>query len=228
MKLTKKAAALLLAASLAVSVCATPVFAGTTDPNMGSNITTMTTPNNTTKVLYKVTSGYHWSVPATINFGEDAGAKNTSTVEANLTQNSTGSVKGEPAKKDTDGKWKGTAPKVMVNKNVIEPGKSLKISLKAEGDTVFQVKTGGVANETTLGYSVKTKAEKKDNQDTTNYSEINVQPNGSLILELNAGVNTGEVDLEFVLNTTQASAEIAGKYEGNVVFTADATAAPTT
>lgn len=225
MKLTKKAAALLLAASLAVSVCATPVFAA--DPEMGSNITTATTPNNTTKVLYKVTSGYHWSVPATINFGEDAGANNTSTVEANLTQNGMNSVKGEPAKKDTDGKWKGTAPKVMVNKNVIEPGKSLKISLKAEDGTNFQVKTGEGTNNTTLDYSVKTKAEKKDKNQTAAYSEINVQPNGSLILELNAGVNTGEVDLEFVLNTTQASAEIAGKYEGNVVFTADATAAPT-
>ena len=220
MKLTKKAAALLLAACLAVSVCATPVFA---TENMSSNITTETSPSNATKVLYKVTDGYRWSVPATIDFGVNAGANNTSTVEANLEQDSKNSVKGEPATKESGGTaWKGTAPKVMVTKNVIEPGKALKISLKAQDENAFKVKTSGTT-VAELSYSVKTKAEKKDTHKTDTYSEIEVQPNGSLILELNAGVNTGEVDLEFVLSTTEASAEIAGTYEGHVVFTADAT-----
>ena len=60
MRLTKKAAALLLAASLAVSVCATPVFAE--DPKMGSQTVTGNLASGAgvghTAVLYKVTESY--------------------------------------------------------------------------------------------------------------------------------------------------------------------------
>ena len=47
--------------------------------------------------------------------------------------------------------------------------------------------------------------------------------NGTDILALKAGKNTGDVALEFELTTASSKAEIAGVYEGNVVFVADAT-----
>lgn len=85
-EVNKKAAALLLAASLAVSVCATPVFAA---ENMGSTSVDSTTvlggvTTGNTKVLYKVTESYQWSIPATIDFGENAGVGKTSRVDANM------------------------------------------------------------------------------------------------------------------------------------------------
>lgn len=73
--MTKKAAALLLAASLAVSVCATPVFAtGTHGTEVSGNASTPNTKSETT-VEYKVTEGYTWAIPATIDFGSNAGVK---------------------------------------------------------------------------------------------------------------------------------------------------------
>lgn len=208
--MTKKAAALLLAASLAVSVCAMPVFAEdvTTPPNMGkqdgSNEPAKT--SLTTNVLYEVTEGYTWSVPATIDFGSNAGGSSqTRIVDANL---ETGNGVAASA-------TKGTAPKVMVTKNVIGTGKNLKINLKATGG--FKVKN---KQNTELSYEVKTTAEKIDGNATTSYTEKNVDAtNGTDILTLAAGKNTGEVDLEFTLTTTNDTAETAGKYTGTVTFT---------
>ena len=208
--MTKKAAALLLAASLAVSVCAMPVFAAdaTTPPNMGkqdgSNEPAKT--SLTTDVLYEVTEGYTWSVPATINFGKDAGPKSQKrTVDANM-ESGDGTAAGA-----TDG----TAPKVMVTKNVIGTGKNLKINLKATGG--FKVKN---ESNTELSYEVKTTAEKINGTPTTSYTEKNVDAtNGTDILTLAAGKNTGEVDLKFTLTTTADTAETAGKYTGTVTFT---------
>lgn len=214
--MTKKAAALLLAASLAVSVCATPVFA----VEIGSTEGDTTGTGTTTNVLYEVTEAYTWSVPATIDFGKDAGVKNTSTVLANSND------KGKTAEKDGENKeWKGTAPKVMVTKNTIASGKSLKITLKPENPaTGFTVVNG----DDSLSYTVKTTAEKKDDNKIDPYTPIIVDATTNQILELKAGVNTGEVELEFKLTTTTATAEVAGEYKGQIVFTADAKSAPTT
>lgn len=208
MKLTKKAAALLLAASLAVSVCATPVFAA---ENMGSQTGVNT--GTETKVLYEVTEKFTWTVPATIDFGKDAGPKEKiRTVEAKLGKDETG--------KAADA-TNGTAPKVVVTENIINSGKNLRISLKAaDSATDFKVVNGSDS----LGYTVKTTAEKKDETETTGYTPKTVDAaSGTEILTLAAGKNTGEVELEFKLTTTTATAEVAGKYEGKVVFTADAT-----
>jgi len=214
--LTKKAAALLLAASLAVSVCAMPVFADdpATTPSLPGTQATGAD-GLTTKVLYEVTGGYTWSVPATINFGKNAGGgAQKRTVNATETAEKESTEATETA---------GTAPKVFVTKNVIAPGKTLKINLKAQDGNAFEVKTSEDGNEATLTYKVKTTAETIDGTPTKPYTTKPVDAKGTDILALKAGKNTGDVALEFELTTAKSKAEIAGKYEGNVVFVADAT-----
>lgn len=216
MKLTKKAAALLLAAPLAVSVCAMPVFADdpATTPSLPGTQATGAD-GLTTKVLYEVTGGYTWSVPATINFGKNAGGgAQKRTVNATETAEKESTEATETA---------GTAPKVFVTKNVIAPGKTLKINLKAQDGNAFEVKTSKDGKEATLTYKVKTTAETIDGTPTTPYTTKPVDAKGTDILALKAGKNTGDVALEFELTTAKSKAEIAGKYEGNVVFVADAT-----
>ena len=211
MRLTKKAAALLLAASLAVSVCATPVFA---TENMGSTPAKFVGGIGTgdTKVLYKVTESYTWTVPATIDFGEDAGVNNTSTVEANLGENKTG----EKAKQNGTA-WKGTAPKIMVTKNVIGVGKELQITF----DTTYLAENGE--------FYVAT----PDGAEKLYYTVIKpAAPGGTgekltktntKVLSVPAGTNTAEQELVFTLttaanNAANNAAEKAGSYEGHVVF----------
>ena len=82
--MTKKAAALLLAASLAVSVCAMPVFAtGTSLPgSKGSG-------PSITEVKYVVTEAYEWTVPALIDFGKDAGVNEKREVNTTLDKDGT-------------------------------------------------------------------------------------------------------------------------------------------
>ena len=225
MKLTKKAAALLLAASLAVSVCATPVFAADMGPQGANNVIGSSTLNTT--VYYAVTEGFTWSVPTSIDFGKDAGVNNTPTVKAGFDTES-------GTKADETHNWVGTAPAVKVTKNTIKPGKSLKISLSGmdgslNGFTVFVKNDPNGSISSDMAFTVKTTKEKKDGVETAAYQEIEVEPSGSQIFELNAGVNTGAVALEFKLDTAKDfsgiphTAEIAGKYTGRVEFTADAT-----
>lgn len=226
MKLTKKAAALLLAASLAVSVCATPVFAtgaGTT-PVMGSQLrkNTDTLGNNgvvtgSTKVLYNVTESYAWSIPATIDFGENAGANNTSTVEANLGENATVIQ----AKNDGTGNWKGTAPKVVVTKNVIGVGKKLQITFNTDYLDKDTGKFYVLASETTKPGDVSTETQKlyfKIEKNDTNKTELTRTNNE--VLSVDSGTNTAEQELVFTLTTAEGdnAAEKAGNYVGHVVF----------
>lgn len=217
--MTKKAAALLLAASLAVSVCATPVFAAdpATTPSLPGTETTGTH-SLSTNVQYKVKGGYTWSVPALIDFGEDAGGKSQK-----RTVNATEAADKESTKAtgtaETAG-IAGTAPKVFVTKNVIAPGKTLKINLKADG-SAFEVKTSEDGKEATLKYKVKTTAETIDGAPMTPYTEKPVDAvNGTDILALKAGKNTGDVALEFELTTAASKAEIAGTYTDTITFTA--------
>ena len=202
--MTKKAAALLLAASLAVSVCAMPVFA-----EDASHTGTYGTGPAATDVKYVVTEAYEWSVPALIDFGEDAGpdAKrvvNTTSGKDDASTPSTGT--------------NGTAPKVIVTKNVIKKDKFLKITLEpAGGLTDFSVKNAeGVElkytvtlTETTIGSVV-------------NGSNRKIGTTGTerKILAVPAGTNTAEAKLKFELSTTNESSEKAGTYEGTVQFTA--------
>ncbi len=224
MKLTKKAAALLLAASLAVSVCATPVFA--TEPNRGSTSIDNTKDaagitTGTTSVFYKVTERYTWSIPATIDFGVNAGVNNTSTVEAKLDKN----VNGEMAEqKGTE--WKGTAPKVTVTENVIGVGKKLKIAIdmgKNYADTFDTTKDKFYVEAPKM-----TKAGASTTEFEKLYFTITKTATGSTSTELNtkddvvmsvpSGTNKGEQALEFKLETTKETAEKAGDYVGYVWF----------
>ena len=223
MKLTKKAAALLLAAALAVSVCATPVFAddGTgTPPNMGPHEIKGTSPYGIgvghTSVLYKVTESYQWSVPTTIDFGENAGVGNTSTVEANLGGST---AKGEKATPEAGGKaLKGTAPRVEVTKNVIGVGKKLQITVdtgKNNGTTYkdgkFYVAVTGTNEELYFGIYKPAAGGNRLPLSNDNYE----------VLAVPSGTNTSSQDLLFALNTaenTANAAEKAGEYKGYVVF----------
>ena len=209
--MTKKAAALLLAASLAVSVCATPVFAedaGTTPPKMGSTSIDKTDEvggvgTGNTNVYYKVTESYQWSVPATIDFGENAGANNTSTVNATLGKNDTGE------KADADNQWKGSAPKIVVSKNVIGIGKKLQITVNTNyyENGEFYVLSGTEK----LFYAV-TKL------DATGGTGDVLSKTNTAVLSVPSGTNTEEQALEFKLETTTDTAEKAGSYVGYVLF----------
>lgn len=218
MKLTKKAAALLLAASLAVSVCATPVFA--TGYNMGSETVngSATAPggpligSHDTKVYYKVTESYQWTVPATIDFGEDAGPQSqTRTVEANL-----GTGNGTAA-----GATNGTAPKVMVTKNVIGPGKNLRIYIdtnftengKFYVETPKMTKDGPSQTEYEKLYYTITKP---DATGSVTGKELTGTENE--VLKVPSGTDTDEQELVFTLTTTSKNAEQAGTYNGHVFF----------
>ena len=216
MKLTKKAAALLLAASLAVSVCATPVFA---TENMGSTPAKFLAGIGTgdTKVIYKVTESYAWSIPATIDFGENAGANNTSTVNATLKENGPG----KKADNNGTGRWEGAAPKVVVSKNVIGIGKRLQITF----NTTYLDKDNGkfyvLASETTKTGDAQAETQKlyfkiqKNDKDKTELTQKNNE-----VLSVDSGTDTAAQELVFTLTTADGdnAAEKAGDYEGHVVF----------
>lgn len=222
MKLTKKAAALLLAASLAVSVCAMPVFAydmgsqkrDNTNAPGGSGIV-----SGSTNVYYKVTERYAWSIPATIDFGEDAGVNNTSTVEANKDGDGTKAVQ--------DGtEWKGSAPKVCVTENVIGPGKTLKIAVdtgKGYADTFDTEKNKfyvQVPKMTKKGAS-QTEFEKlyfTITKTATGSTGTELNSGNDVVMSVPSGTNKGEQTLEFKLETTKETAEKAGDYVGCVYF----------
>ena len=215
--MTKKAAALLLAASLAVSVCAMPVFAedaGTTPPKMGSTSIDKTDEvggvgTGNTDVLYNVTESYQWSVPATIDFGENAGANNTSTVNATLGKDDKGTT---AVRDNTDNKWKGTAPKVVVSKNVIGIDKKLQITVNTAyyENGEFYVLSG---TSEKLFYTV-TKL------DATGGTGEVLSKTNTNVLSVPSGTDTAEQELEFKLETAKGTnvSEKAGKYTGVVVF----------
>ena len=164
-----------------------------------------------TKVYYKVTESYQWTVPATIDFGEDAGPQSqTRTVEANL-----GTGNGTAA-----GATNGTAPKVMVTKNVIGPGKNLRIYIDTdhtEGgkfyvETPKMTKDGASKTEfEKLYYTITKPAPTGGNKEelTTGKNEV---------LRVPSGKDTDEQELVFTLTTTSKNAEQAGTYEGHVFF----------
>lgn len=214
--MTKKAAALLLAASLAVSVCATPVFAA--DASHGAEIKKEDTTGSSsqTEVKYKVTEGYTWAIPATIDFGENAGLSKKRTVVADQGKNG-----GYSAANDTTD---GSSGNVYVTGCKLKPGTKLTISISKtvtgastdyEADRGFFVKTTNGTAKAKLYYEI--------------YKEKVVAPamptpgnkldNTSQILELNAGTDADSQDLTFIL-TTGAEGEIAGDYKGTVAFEA--------
>lgn len=204
MKLTKKAAALLLAASLAVSVCAMPVFA--TDPSITGSETKTTADTN---VTYTVDSKYTWSIPAKIDFGANAGIKKTRTVKANAAEN----VAGTKATDTTDG----TAPKVYVTENIIAPEKALKISIDTASSTFdngngFWVGVHGDTAIEKLYFKIHKLADDGNSGDELDASK-------SEVLSVSSGTKTGEQALVLTLKTTtKDAAEKAGAYTGSIAF----------
>lgn len=93
---------------------------------------------------------------------------------------------------------------VKVLKNVIPEGKFLNISVKGSGaNDAFTVDNGG---SEVLNYDVS-----DDN------GAVGVNEN---VLSVPAGTNTAVQNMNFKLNTTKKSAEVAGQYNGRVIYNA--------
>lgn len=207
MKLTKKAAALLLAASLAVSVCATPVFAEDTTPpiNNGLHVQDATTGENVdtttvgkqacTQLKYNVTEGYTWSIPDNINFGGDNGVTNP---------NKTGEGK------------------VIVKNCKIKDTYTLKITIAGNGGRYGMGTSNEFKVKTAEGAELPYEVDVKKNGAATATAVME----GNEVLELAAGNNHAESELTFTLKTQTTdtnAAEKAGEYIGYAIFTAQAT-----
>ena len=201
MKLTKKAAALLLAASLAVSVCATPVFAaGGTGADKykasatGEDVTgTGKSTTASTDVEYVVTASYEWSVPSKITFRED-----TAEVEANSEV--------------------GYTQKVKVTKNIIPNKKKLQITVSSDTTKEIESKARFAIKTTEDAYLIY--AIKKGSAYT---EEIDV---GGEVMSVESGKKTADTPLKFFLTKDTANgadtnvSEKAGTYTGIATFTA--------
>lgn len=97
-----------------------------------------------------------------------------------------------------------TGNQVKVLKNVIPEGKYLNISVKGSGaNDAFTVDNGG---SEVLNYDVL-----DDN------GAVSVNGN---VLSVPAGTNTATQNMNFKLNTTKKSAEVAGQYNGRVIYNA--------
>lgn len=97
-----------------------------------------------------------------------------------------------------------TGNQVKVLKNVIPEGKYLNISVKGSGaNDAFTVDNGG---SEVLNYDVS-----NDN------GAVGVNGN---VLSVPAGTNTATQNMNFKLNTTKKSAEVAGQYNGRVIYNA--------
>lgn len=97
-----------------------------------------------------------------------------------------------------------TGNQVKVLKNVIPEGKYLNISVKGSGaNDAFTVDNGG---SEVLNYDVS-----DDN------GAVGVNGN---VLSVPAGTNTATQNMNFKLNTTKKSAEVAGQYNGQVIYNA--------
>lgn len=97
-----------------------------------------------------------------------------------------------------------TGNQVKVLKNVIPEGKYLNISVKGSGaNDAFTVDNGG---SEVLNYDVS-----DDN------GAVGVNGN---VLSVPAGTNTATQNMNFKLNTTKKSAEVAGQYKGQVIYNA--------
>lgn len=95
---------------------------------------------------------------------------------------------------------------VSVSENVIAEGQNLEITMKGDGaDGAYTISNSGAE---VLNYHVQ-----KDGGS----SDIAV---GGNILTVAAGTNTGKQKLNYTLDTTTKTAEVAGTYTGHSIFTA--------
>ncbi len=150
--------------------------------------------SGSTTVKYQVTESYVWTIHDTIDFDKDKGT------------NKTVSVTQDVQKEDA---------KVSVTTNKIGDKKKLVITAAGSGTgSAFTIANGG----TVLPYTITKTAQTVDGTASTGLT-TDITVNGS-VLELNAGVNTGDATLKFTLSTTKSTAEVAGDYTGTVTYTA--------
>lgn len=192
--MTKKAAALLLAASLAVSVCATPVFADDPTSNTasatGTNVTGSDKNTQTkTDVEYVVEASYNWSVPSKITFTSDT-ASVTTTGTTGDTQN------------------------VYVSNHVIPNDKKLQITVNSTTKTDSGTGTNNEFAIEAHGAKLKYEISKK-NAGSEDFTKV--APEG-VVMEVASGVKEQQQVLKFDL--TKDVFEKAGTYTGVAVFTA--------
>ncbi len=166
--MTKKAASLLLAASLAVSVCAMPVFAtGKVESSTGNP---SLKDSATVNVKYEVATTYTWSIHADIDFGKTAGVdkdveRTTNTVE--VTANTIPenmklkiTVEGSGEADDTHANHKKFTIKNELTGNTGTEILEYKVTKDTTeinpGDTVLEVASGTATDSTTLKYTLHT------------------------------------------------------------------------
>lgn len=204
MKLTKKAAALLLAASLAVSVCATPVFAenapvtnnaGVQDSTIGEKIeaNNINNPKQAcTQLKYTVTEGYTWSIPKDIVFDSDHGV-----TKADMT----------------------SSGEVTVKNCRLKNGYNLKITIAGNGGQYVTETTGGFKVKTKEGAELPYTVNVKKEGETAGHDVVS----DGQVLSIAAGKSETKADLTFTLKTYTTdpnAAETAGEYIGYAIFTA--------
>ena len=193
--MTKKAAALLLAASLVVSVCATPVFAtSNTASAEGENVTGSGKNTQTkTDVEYVVQASYNWSVPVKITFTSDTASVTTAGTSGN-TQN------------------------VYVSNNVIPNDKKLQITVDSTTKTNSETGTNDEFAIEAHGAKLKYEISKKN---ATGEDFTKVAPEG-VVMEVASGVKEQQQVLKFDLTKDSGTnvSEKAGSYAGVATFTA--------
>ena len=158
-------------------------------------------------VTYNVESSYTWSIPATIDFGDNAGVGKTRTVKANTAAN-------VASKEATDTK-DGTAPMVCVTENIIAPESALKISIDT-GTSSFQngsfvVGIQGKKTWELLNFNIA-----KLGEDGTVGEALDAS--NSEVLSVPSGTKTGKQALVLTLKTTDGEVEKAGEYTGTIAF----------
>lgn len=219
MNLTKKAAALLLAASLAVSVCAMPVFAEGPSTTVSEKDAKKEAYTN---VNYQVDSKYTWSIPAKIDFGANAGIKKTLTVKADKGANDPNVLPSE------NNGYTGSAPMVCVTENIIAPENALKISIDTATSSFIDKKGFfvGIMGDATLEDMEKLYFKiTKPAEGSSNEEELT--KGNSEVLRVLSGTKEGKQELVFTLETTTGAAEKAGEYTGTIAFTSAVSSAAT-
>lgn len=194
---------MLLAASLAVSMCATPVFAAPVtngehvqDSTVGEKIEENNIGNPKqacTELKYVVTEGYTWSIPADIEFKKDHGV----TAE-NMFQS--GEVKAWNSRLRNDYR--------------------LEITIDGNGGQYDKETSGGFKVKTAEGATLNYTVQKGTGAHLTDVAS------GEEILSVPAGLNKNDETLTFTLETHSDdtdAAEKAGTYIGYAIFTATVT-----
>lgn len=191
---------MLLAASLAVSMCATPVFAapvtnggGVQNPALGEKIEENNIGNPRqacTELKYTVTEGYTWSIPADIEFDKDhtVAAENMS-------------------KSDEVKAWNCR----------LKNDYRLEITIAGNGGQYDKETTGGFKVKTAEGATLNYTVQKGT---ATHLTKVT---SGEEILSVPAGLNKNDETLTFTLETHSddtSAAEKAGTYIGYAIFTA--------